>query len=102
MSSFYIQNFKPPASFCGCAGLFESYLVENPEDRFSRDKAQIKIELKIKTSSTLTNKLLWFLWSDKTFSAPNILDLFICQKLHIVIPIIIRILIIIIGKLVSK
>ena len=27
------------ASFCGCAGRFESYLVANPEDRFSRDEA---------------------------------------------------------------
>ena len=32
---------KPLASFCGCAGRFESYLVGNPEDRFSRDEAQI-------------------------------------------------------------
>ena len=41
ISSFYIRNFKPPASFCGYAGRFESYLVENPKDRFSRDEAQI-------------------------------------------------------------
>ena len=40
---FYIRNFKPVPSFCGCAGRFESYLVENPEDRFSRDEAQIWI-----------------------------------------------------------
>ena len=38
-SSFYIQNFKPLASVCGCAGRFESYLVGNPEDRFSCDEA---------------------------------------------------------------
>ena len=38
-SSFYIQNFKPPASFYCCADRFESYLVGNPEDRFSRDEA---------------------------------------------------------------
>ena len=25
---------------CGCAGQFESYLVENPEDRFSGDMAR--------------------------------------------------------------
>ena len=31
------------ASFCGCAGRFESYLVENPEDRFSRDEAHIRM-----------------------------------------------------------
>ena len=29
------------ASNCGCAGQFESYLVENPEDRLSRDGAQM-------------------------------------------------------------
>ena len=34
ISSFYIQNFKAPASFCDCAGQFVSYLVENPEGRF--------------------------------------------------------------------
>ena len=39
-SSFYIQNFKPLASLCSWAGRFESYLVANPEDRFSRDVAQ--------------------------------------------------------------
>ena len=33
-SSFYIRNFKPLPSFCGC---------ENPEDRFSRDEAYIVI-----------------------------------------------------------
>ena len=38
ISSFYIRNFKPLASLCGCVGRFESYLVEIPEDRFSRDE----------------------------------------------------------------
>ena len=38
-----IRNFKPLASFCGCTGQFESYLVETPEDRFSRDEAYIYI-----------------------------------------------------------
>ena len=42
ISSFYIWNFKPLANFfCSCADQFESYLVENPKDRFSRDEAQI-------------------------------------------------------------
>ena len=36
ISSFYIQNFKPLASLCSWADWFESYLVKNPEDRFSR------------------------------------------------------------------
>ena len=35
-----IQNLKNLASLCSWAGQFESYLVENPEDRFSRDEAQ--------------------------------------------------------------
>ena len=38
-SCFYIQNFKPLSSFCGCTCRFLSYLVANPEDRFSRDEA---------------------------------------------------------------
>ena len=42
-SSFYIHNFKPLPSFCGCSGQFESTLVENPEDRFSCDVARISI-----------------------------------------------------------
>ena len=33
---------KPLTSPCGCAGQFESYLVANPEDKFSRDEALIK------------------------------------------------------------
>ena len=41
ISSFYIQNFKTLASFCSWADLFVSYLVENPEDRFSCDKAHL-------------------------------------------------------------
>ena len=30
-----------PASFFNSAGRFESYLVENPEDKFSRNEAHI-------------------------------------------------------------
>ena len=30
---------------CGCAGRFESYLVENPDDKFSRDEAQFILVL---------------------------------------------------------
>ena len=44
ISSFYIRNFKPLASFCGCVGRFESYLVENPKDRFPHDVARIIME----------------------------------------------------------
>ena len=41
-SSFCIQNFKTLDCLCSWAGRFESYLVANPEDRFSRDEAQLK------------------------------------------------------------
>ena len=41
-SSFYIRHFKSLPSFCGCAGRFMSCLVTNPEDRFSRDEAQLE------------------------------------------------------------
>ena len=37
--SFYIRNFKPIASFCGCTGRFDSTMVANPKDRFSHDVA---------------------------------------------------------------
>ena len=36
-----MQNFEPLASLCTSAGRFESYLVGNPEDRFSRDEAHM-------------------------------------------------------------
>ena len=35
------------ASFCSWASKFESYLVANPEDRSSRDEAQIISELSL-------------------------------------------------------
>ena len=34
-------NFMTLASLCGWADQFESYLVENPEDRFSHDEAHM-------------------------------------------------------------
>ena len=46
ISSFYIRNFNL-ASFCGCAGRFESYQVAYPEDRFSRDEAHFIKFMKI-------------------------------------------------------
>ena len=36
-----IQNFKTLVSIWSRAGRFESYLVENPKDRFSRDEAHM-------------------------------------------------------------
>ena len=38
-STWYSRIFKILASLCSSAGRFESYLVANPEDRFSRDVA---------------------------------------------------------------
>ena len=42
-SGFYIQNFKTLACLCSWAGRLESYLVANPEDKFSRDEAHTLI-----------------------------------------------------------
>ena len=39
--SCYVLNFKTRASFCGCTGRFLFYLIANPEDRFSCDKAHL-------------------------------------------------------------
>ena len=36
-----MQNLKSVASLFSWAGWFESYLVANPEDRFSRDEDHI-------------------------------------------------------------
>ena len=35
------ENFKPLAIFCDCTARFVSVVVENPEDRFSQNEAQI-------------------------------------------------------------
>ena len=58
VSSFYIRNFKPLASFFGCTGRFESYLVKNPEDRFSRDEAHIVVAYSEHISVYITVYLL--------------------------------------------
>ena len=36
-----LPKFKPLAIFCGCTARFESDLVGTPENRFSRDEAQL-------------------------------------------------------------
>ena len=41
ISTCYSWNFKTLASLISWAGRFESYLVANPKDRFSRDVAQM-------------------------------------------------------------
>ena len=43
LSLVSILAFLTLASFFSCADRFESYLVENPEDRFSRDEAQMML-----------------------------------------------------------
>ena len=48
ISGFYIRNFKPLASFCDCAGRFESNQVKNPKDRFSHDKAHFNLHYRNK------------------------------------------------------
>ena len=53
MSGNPVRNFKPLASFCCCAGWFESYVVKNPESRFSRDEAQILVPLSKKTCQAI-------------------------------------------------
>ena len=62
MYTTYIQNFKTLASFCSWAGRFESCLIANLEDRFSRDVAHIihvlcKINLANKPPHDKTNKM---------------------------------------------
>ena len=42
-STCYSRNFKTLASLISWAGRFESYLVANPKDRFSRDVAHIMV-----------------------------------------------------------
>ena len=37
-----MQNLKLLASLCSWAGQFESYLVANPEGKFSRDEVTAK------------------------------------------------------------
>ena len=43
LDTCYIRNFKTLTSLCSWVGHSESYLVENPEDRLSRDGAQLKV-----------------------------------------------------------
>ena len=47
-----MQNLKPLASLYSRAGQFESYLVANPKDRFSRDEAQLGLKKKKTCVST--------------------------------------------------
>ena len=64
-SSFYIQNFIPLASLYCCAGRFESYLVGNPEDKFSRDEAHIIAAVRPNMSTELKFMLTGHLTEEK-------------------------------------
>ena len=52
-----MQNLKPLTSLYSWADQFESYLVRNPEHRFSRDEA--RMELKVASDK---EAFLWPLW----------------------------------------
>ena len=45
MPQLAITEISRLASLCNSADRFESYLVENPEDRFSRDEAHVNMSL---------------------------------------------------------
>ena len=44
------------ASFYGCTGRFESYLGANPEDRFSREEAQMMMMIQMDELGGLQNR----------------------------------------------
>ena len=48
-----MQNLKPLACLCSWAGRFESYLVRNHDDRFSRDEALL--EYRVRRLARITN-----------------------------------------------
>ena len=50
------NDFKPLAIFCGCTAQFVSDLVENPEDQFSHNEAQLII---IELHSDKTSKAVY-------------------------------------------
>ena len=43
-----MRNFKPLAIFCDCTVRLVWDLVENPEDRFSHNEAQVKTMSRLK------------------------------------------------------
>ena len=59
-STCYSQNFKNLASLCSWTGRFESYLVANSEDRFSRDVAHVYV-ITVDYQS-LYNLCIWCKW----------------------------------------
>ena len=57
----YIRHFKPLPSFSGCTGRFESTLVANHEDRFSRDEANLFSYRTLRNMRIITGDLAVFL-----------------------------------------
>ena len=72
-SSFYIRNFKPLPSFCGWAGRFESYLVADPENRFSRDEAHSARDVNTPLKNTVCR---WVVCSPNSIYFYSV----VCQK----------------------
>ena len=76
---FLIQNFQPLAIFCACMARFVSYLVRNPEDRFSHDTAHIIILFWLKS---------WVFFKDFTYIKKHFSrlettrNMYVCQQLH--------------------
>ena len=67
MYTCYIQSFKILASFCSCAGWFESYLAKHSlEDTFSRDVAHIRLKCRVlKSFDKLPGDCRTTAWSKK-------------------------------------
>ena len=72
-----IQNFKTLAGLCSWAGRFKSYLVGNPEDRFSRRSAYVHQSYSIKWLTRFV-KCYNFLYGQKT--AHNLSTCSLLQK----------------------
>ena len=84
--SCYVLNFKTLASFCGCAGRFVSYLVANPQDRFSCNEAHLCLMasitvnlhtvnfLNIRTPKTFVVSKIWTMWLYDRVMSPNDAD----------------------------
>ena len=62
-SSFYVRNFKPLHSFCGCAGRFESTLVAKPWKQVLSWRGYLKIEMSRGTAKPRTSCMPSKYWS---------------------------------------
>ena len=73
ISSFYIFNFMTLACFCSWAGWFESHLVKNVKDRFSRDVTHLETYMMLLCSlhNQLSISLIWLKYIWKGCESPN-------------------------------